>query len=165
MAQSPVFLEPQWFIPAFLCFWLFVCTVLALAGGWFSLSKEFRSQGNSGGQRFAFVSGALGAWPFPVTSYGGCLFVTVNDVGFQLSILFPFRFLSPPLFIPWIAVKAVDEKRFLFWSYAVIRLNRGWPTVALRGAAGRRVADVYGASQTSVNTRPTAAIKVSEGSN
>jgi len=137
-------LQPQWFIPFFLCLWLVVSAVLALGGGWFSLSREFRSDESIEGRRFRFASGSLGAWPFPVTAYGNFLFVTVNDSGFRLSILFPFRFLSPPLFIPWSAVKAVETGRFLFVRYSLVRLLRGWPTVAIRGRAGQCLAETYG---------------------
>jgi hypothetical protein len=117
--------------------------VLALAGGWFSLSGEFRSDESIEGERFRFASGSLGVWPFPVAAYGGCLFMTVNDSGFRLSILFPFRFLSPPLFIPWSAVKTVETGRVLFVRYTLVRLRRGWPTVALRGKAAQCLAETY----------------------
>ena len=144
MPQSPQLLQPQWFIPFFLCLWLAISAVLALAGGWYSLSREFRSDETIRGERFRFASGSLGRWPFPVTSYGNCLFLAVNDGGFRLSILFVFRFLSPPLFIPWSAVKSVESGRFLFFRYTRVRLLRGWPTVAIRGRAGQSLAETYG---------------------
>jgi hypothetical protein len=140
-APAPELLQPQWFIPFFL--WLAICAVSTLAGGWFSLSREFRSDEMIEGERFRFASGSLGAWPFPVTAYGGCLFMTVNDSGFRLSILFLFRFLSPPLFIPWSAVNTVQTGRSLFVRYTLVRLRRGWPTVALCGKAGQCLAEMY----------------------
>jgi hypothetical protein len=85
----------------------------------------------------------MGAGLFPATSYGNCLFLTVNEMGFRLSILFVFRLLSPPLFIPWQAVASVESKRFLFIPYTVVRLQRGWPTITFRGAAGRAVQDAF----------------------
>jgi hypothetical protein len=144
--QSPPseLLQPQWFIPFFLSLWLAISAVLALAGGWFSLSREFRSDETIEGERFRFASGSLGLWPFPVTAYGSCLFLTVNSSGFRLSILFVFRFLSPPLFIPWSAVKTVESGRFLFIRYTLVRLLRGWPTLAIRGRAGKGLAETYG---------------------
>ena len=86
----------------------------------------------------------MGRWPFPVTNYGGCLFLTVNDRGFRLSIFLPFRFLSPPLFIPWAAVKTVENGRFLFVRYTLVHLMRGWPALAFRGRAGQYIAQTYG---------------------
>jgi hypothetical protein len=139
----PELLQPQWFIPFFLCFWLAISAVLALTGGWLSLSREFRSDEAIEGERFRFASGSLGRWPFPVTAYGSCLFLTVNSSGFRLSILFVFRFLSPPLFIPWSAVKTVETGRFLFIRYTLVRPLRGWPTLAIRGRAGQFLAMTY----------------------
>jgi hypothetical protein len=143
LTHTPELLEPQWFIPVFCCLWLFICAVLSLGGGWFSLSREFRSDELVEGQRFRFRSGSIGRWPFPVTGYGKCLFLTVNDRGFRLSILFVFRPLSPPLFIPWAAVKSVESGRFLFMRYTLFRLKRGWPAIAIRGHAGEYLADAY----------------------
>ena len=140
----PELLQPQWFIPFFLCLWLAISTALALAGGWFSLAREFRSDETIEGERFRFASGSLGRWPFPVTAYRGCLFLTVNDSGFRLSIFFVFRFLSPPLFIPWSAVKTVESGRFLFIRYTLVRLLRGWPAIAFSGRAGQGLAETHG---------------------
>jgi hypothetical protein len=137
------FLQPQWFIPLFVCLWLAISAVLALAGGWFSLSREFRADDVVEGERFGFASGSMGLWPFPVTVYRNSLFLTVNDSGFRLSVLFLFRFLSAPLFIPWSAVKAIETGRFLFVRYTLVRLNRRWPAVALRGEAGECLAQTY----------------------
>jgi hypothetical protein len=144
--QSPPseLFQPQWFLPFFLCFWLAISAVLALAGGWFSLSREFSSDEAIEGERFRFASGSLGRWPFPVTAYRSCLFLTVNNSGFRLSILFVFRFLSPPLFIPWSAVKSVEPGRFLFVRYTLVRLLRGWPALAISGRAGQGLAEIYG---------------------
>lgn len=144
MTQPPQFLQPQWFVPLFLCLWLVVCAVSAHLGGWHSLSKEYRTKETIQGEHFRFASGSMGRWPFPVTAYGSCLFLTVNDSGFRLSILFVFRFLSPALFIPWSAVKTVEDRRFLFARYTLIRLTRGWPTVSVRGRAGQYISRMYG---------------------
>jgi hypothetical protein len=142
-SAPPQLLEPLWFIPLFCGAWLVVCAVLSMAGGWFSLSRDFRSYDDIQGQRFSFRSGSLGLWPFPVTGYGNCLFLTVNESGFRLSILFLFRPLSPPLFIPWSAVQSVEKARFLFVRYTLVRLKRGWPAIALRGDAGAHIASMY----------------------
>jgi len=142
-STPPQFLEPQWFFPLFCCFWVFLCAVLSLAGGWLSLSRDFRAFDETEGQRFRFRSGSLGLWPFPVTGYGNCLFLVVNDSGFRLSILFLFRPLSPPLFIPWSAVRSVQVGRFLFVRYTLVRLKRGWPAIALRGDAGDYLAATF----------------------
>jgi len=139
----PGLIDPHWLLPFFCCLWLLICAGLSLGGGWFSLSREFRSDDEAAGQHFRFRSGALGRWPFPVTGYGSCLFLTVNDQGFRLSIFFLWRPFAPPLFIPWTAVQSVKAQRLLFVRYTLIRLKRGWPVVAIRGDAGKYLAATY----------------------
>lgn len=141
-ATPPEFMQPQWFFPMFALMWVSICALLSMLGGWTSLAGAFRATQRTDGQRFRFVSGSMGARMFPV-SYRGCLFVTVNEIGFGLSILFPFRPLSPPLFIPWKEVASVDAKRFFFVSRAIVRLHRHWPAISIRGTAGRSILDAF----------------------
>jgi hypothetical protein len=133
----------QHFFAAFAFMWLAISALLSMFGGWFSLSRDFRITSFVSGTRFRFASGSMGVGLFPATSYGGCLFLTINEVGFRLSILFVFRLLSPPLFIPWSAVSSVESKRLLFLPYTVVRLHRGWPTITFRGTAGRFIESTY----------------------
>src|SRR5215475_7265121 len=97
----PAFLQPPWFFLFFAVLWIGVGASLAWASGWRALAERFRSAGPIEGERFRFASGWLGAskW-FPV-HYKGALFITVGRDGFLLSLFFPFRLGSPPLFIPW----------------------------------------------------------------
>jgi len=138
----PELLELQWFIPFFAVMWLAIGGALALLSGWWSLASHFRAGGAVAGKRFRFVSGSMGIRFLPV-NYGNCLFVTVNDKGFRLAVLFLFRFLSPPLFIPWERVESVVEKRFLFMRYAAIRIRENWPNLSLYGKAGKGILEAY----------------------
>lgn len=135
-------LEPQWFIPFFAVMWFVACGSLALVSGWWSLASRFATAGSAQGQRFRFVSGSMGLRLLPV-NYSNCLFVTVNDEGFRLAVLFVFRFLSPPLFIPWARVESVAEKRFLFMRYASVRIRASWPRLSFYGKAGKGILEVY----------------------
>ena len=81
--------------------------------------------------------------PFFPVNYGNCLFLTINERGFRLRILFPFRFLSPPLFVPWASIDSVVEKRFLLMRYAAIRIRENWPVISFYGKAGKRILEVY----------------------
>jgi hypothetical protein len=123
--------------------------LLSMLGGWTSLAGEFRATQRADGERFRFVSGSMGTRVFPV-SYGGCLFVTVNETGFGLSILFPFRFLSPPLFIPWSQVASAETKRFFLVNRAIVRLHGRWPAISVRGAAGKCIVDASASQQINV---------------
>lgn len=141
-ANIPVFMEPQWFFPLFAAIWLGISALLSRLGGWANLAGRFRALQPESGESFRFVSGAIDANSFPV-SYRGCLFVTVNSRGFHLSLLFLFRFQSPPLFIPWSEVESVEEKRFLFARRAVIRLRSQWPVISVYGSAGQSIAHAH----------------------
>ncbi len=134
--------EPQWFFLFFVLFWAGICGLLAILGGWASLATYFRAGDNVDGVRFRYASGSMGIRFFPV-HYGSCLFITVTDTGFRLSILFLFRVLSPPLFIPWTSVASIEPKRFLFFSYTVIKLREQWPIIFVRGRAGRQIEQAY----------------------
>jgi hypothetical protein len=138
-------MEPQWFFPLFGVMWLTISALLSHTGGWASLAKQFRVNEPGTGERFRFVSGSMGRGVFPV-SYGGCLFVVVNDVGFRLSILFLFRFQTPPLFIPWSMIESVEEKQRLFVDYTRIRVRDQWPTISIRGRAGQSISFAYAAA-------------------
>lgn len=131
----PAHLEPQWFIPLFALMWLGVTGLLAHFSGWASLAKSYRAGAAPDGERFRFVSGSMGRKFLPV-SYGSCLFVLVERQGFHLSILLPFRFLSPPLFIPWADMESAIERRFLLFRYTVLIVKGHWPRITIRGAAG-----------------------------
>lgn len=138
MSQFPPreLLEPQWFIPFFALMWFVIGGGLALLSGWWSLASRFRAVGAVAGKRLRLVSGSMGVRFLPV-NYGNCLFVTVNDKGFRLGILFLFRFLSPPLFIPWERVESVVEKRFLFMRYAAVRIRETGPISRSTARPGR----------------------------
>jgi hypothetical protein len=134
--------ESQWFFPAFVAAWFGITGLLAQLGGWASLARRFRASMPAGGERFRFASGSMGGRFLPV-NYGGCLFVVVGEAGIHLSLLFPFRFRSPALFIPWAEVESVQEKRLIFGTYTAIRVRGQWPTISVRGRAGQFIRLAY----------------------
>lgn len=138
----PAYMQPQWFFPLFAIVWFGIGGLIAYTSGWARLAATFRASQPVAGERFRFVSGSMGAAFFPV-NYGGCLFFAVGDMGIRLSVLFLFRLLSPPLFIPWSQVESVTAKRSLFGRYAVIRVRNHWPTISVRGRAGRFIEETY----------------------
>jgi len=79
---------------------------------------------------------------FPV-SYRSCLFFTVADTGFLLSVFFLFRFLSPPLFIPWAQVESVTEQRVWFLQTAVIRMRDSSTKIMVRGRVAQAIMMAY----------------------
>ncbi|MGZ5131193.1 MAG: hypothetical protein ACXWCU_12225 [Caldimonas sp.] len=143
MSGAGASLGPQWFLLAFAALWLGVTALLSRAGGWSRLAASFRARHPASGDRFRFVSGSLGAGRFPVR-YNNCLFVVVSRRGMHLSILFPFRFGSPPLFIPWSEVESVIEKPFFRTFGVAVRLRGSWPTIAIRGRAAQSIRAAWG---------------------
>ena len=138
MSQQLDRLIPFLFLVLFPLFWLAVTGLLAVASGWTALAKAFPAPLRVEGERFSFASAAMGAEGMPV-SYGGCLFVTIGDAGIGLSVFFPFRLLSPPLFIPWRAVAVVEARRSMFFSAATIRLHGRDKMIRFRGTIGARL--------------------------
>jgi hypothetical protein len=134
-AAMPTYMEPQWFFPLFVVMWFTVCGLLAHLSGWRSLAGRYLAQSTVEGERFRFSSGSLGAIPWFPVSYSNCLFITVSKAGLGVSLLFLFRFLSPPLFVPWAQVESVQEKTGFFGRRAVVQFKNSAVKLTLFGRA------------------------------
>jgi hypothetical protein len=134
--------QPQWLVVLFAALWLGVCALLARISGWASLGAAFPARYPALGERFRLVSGSMGSERFPV-SYKSCLIIRVSRRGLHLSVFFPFRFRSPPLFIPWGEIASVTEKPFRRTFGVAIRLRRPWPVISVRGQAGHSIREAF----------------------
>jgi hypothetical protein len=141
--RVPIF-EVQWILWAFPLLWVFVTAMLGLMSGWARLSRAFSRKAQVEGERFRFASGSMG-WANVPVRYTNCLFITVNAEGFRLSILFPFRLMSPPLFIPWSSVVAAEEKGAFIFTYYQLRLRDHRQVISVSGSAGRAIKQAHGA--------------------
>lgn len=139
------FLEPQWLALLFAVLWLGVSALLSRVGGWSTLAGPYRAKYPPVGEQFRFVSASMGKERLPV-NYKGCLFIVVTRHGFHVSVLFPFRFRSPPLFIPWSAVESITEKRFMRTFGVAVRLRDCWPVICVRGRAGHMIRQAHAES-------------------
>lgn len=144
----PEIMQPPWFYFVFVSMWFGITGLLSYLGGWASLASTFPARDIYDGVRFSFRSGSMGRRFLPV-SYGNCLFITVNQEGFRLSILFLFRFLSPPIFVPWDQVDSVEEKQLFFVSYQVLSIRNHWVRISIRGEPGRALQEQFEAYQAS----------------
>jgi hypothetical protein len=138
----PFYFEPRWFLPLFVVMWFGMTGLFSYIGGWASLASKFASALPSRGERFRFASGSIGR-RFRTVSYGNCLFVNVSPEGLGLSMFFPFRFMSPPLFIPWSDIDSVVEERILFVRIVRLEVRGQWARISLRGKPGKRAKEVY----------------------
>lgn len=135
-------LRPE--VAVFLAFaaWVGMLTVIARAGGWAALAQVYQSAGDFEGRRWWFQTGQMGGG----IRYGGILTVGANLRGLYLSVLVPFRFGHPPLFIPWTDI-TVTARRGLVLGHVDLRFRRV-PGVSLRlpERLGRQIAEAAGPS-------------------
>ncbi len=103
----------------FVTLWLFVGTVISLMGGWFSLSKLYRTRIPFKGEKLRLQSGQM-RW---LTNYNSVLTLGANQEGLYLASMFLFRFMQPPLLIPWGEVKVRRYKGW-FFEYVIFTLGR-----------------------------------------
>ncbi|MGD0787995.1 MAG: hypothetical protein ABR898_08410 [Terracidiphilus sp.] len=111
------------FIPALaIAFWCFICFVIGIVSGWFSLSRRFRAQDEPCGETKSagpfFYTVHLRFW----LHYSSLIRVTAAGDALYLSVLFPFSFGHSPLFIPWKEIQ-IGRTKFLWRSYVVLTLG------------------------------------------
>ena len=153
-APSFSLLDPLWFFPLFVAGWFSVCAALSYLAGWPGLASRFQSTRPAEGERFRFASGSVGASTWLPVTYCSCLFFTVGETGFLISVFFLFRFLSPPLFIPWTEVESISEERLWLIRHAVIRI-RGFSTkIMVPGRAGQSITQAYARFSTQHGSNP-----------
>ncbi len=137
----PVDPEGPWFLPFFAFVWLAMNVVLAFSSGWISLAKSFRAQTSLPPERFRFASASIGRHWFPV-GYGNCLTISVSSHGIGFAAALPFRFLSPPLLIPWSQISQVSRGEYFFVPTVRIRLKEHWVMIQVRGQVGEKVVEI-----------------------
>lgn len=122
--------------------WLGTCALISLTGGWHRLGEKFRLASDIHGETFRFASMTLGSGFFPAR-YRNALFVTVGPAGISLSVIFPFRLLHPPLFIPWSAVESVQPERSWLTSHVAVSLRDFDKRLFFRGGAGNKIIQTF----------------------
>jgi len=141
--------QSQWFLPILATAWLGITALLATLSGWRSLAKRFPAKGSTDGERFSFVSASIGALAWFPVNYSGCLFVTVGSMGLAVSVLFPFRFLSPAFALPWSEVESAEERSSFFSRGTLVRLRGSPVRLSFHGNAGRSILAAYQAAKRS----------------
>lgn len=136
--QLPPDPSSPWFAVFFAAMWFGVTGLLSVLSGWHGMAERWREAQEHAGERFRFRSASIGMRFFPV-GYGNCLNFTVSERGLGISLLFVFRFLSPPLFIPWTEVTEVKEGKFLFFRYVVVQPKDHWSRIKVYGAVAEKV--------------------------
>lgn len=94
----------------FITLWLLVATIISYVGGWFSLSKLYRTRGRFSGTQWGGQSGQM-RW---LANYNNVLTLGANQEGLYLACMFLFRFMHPPLLIPWSEIRVRRSKGWFF---------------------------------------------------
>lgn len=117
----------MWLLLLLLGFWCAIIALVSALGGWHRLARMFPAEQTSfrisdpDAARYYFASMSMGPPYFP-TNYGSCLTIAVGNAGIELRVALPFRFLHPPLLIPWNAIECCERDRYL-WCFQCTRLQ------------------------------------------
>jgi hypothetical protein len=115
--------HPSFFVAIFpvyfLALWLLVGTIISLVGGWFSLSRIYRTRVPFNGTKWGGQSGQM-RW---LANYNNVLTLGANQEGLYLTCMFLFRFMHPPLLIPWSEIKVRTKKGWVF-DYVIFTMGR-----------------------------------------
>ncbi|MFZ0308816.1 MAG: hypothetical protein WCC89_20005 [Candidatus Sulfotelmatobacter sp.] len=94
----------------FLSLWLLVGATISFIGGWFSLAKVYRSQAAFTGAKWRMQSAQM-RW---LAGYNHVLTIGASPQGLYLASMFLFRFMHPPLLVPWSEIKVQRRKGWVF---------------------------------------------------
>lgn len=135
-----------WLFPALLAWWLGICALMSLLGGWHYLAARFGSDAPIEGRRFRFQSAAIG-WSVLPVHYRGCLFITIGRGAFALSVSFPFLILHPRLMIPWSAVQRCEYVQSLFGKRVAVFIAGFNRRLLFRGSLGEIIFETWSRSR------------------
>jgi hypothetical protein len=124
----------------FLCLWFLVAATISFIGGWFSLAKVYRTRVPFNGAKWRMQSGQM-RW---LANYHNVLTLGVSPQGLYLASMFLFRFMHPPLLVPWSEIRVRRKKGWVF-EYVIFTMGqelaiplqiRGKLAAKLRESAG-----------------------------
>lgn len=130
------------YLAAFAIFWFGGAAIMSRIAGWHALSALYPAPLRFAGEEFRFCTAALGTAGFPLT-YRRCLRVAVNDDGIGLCLMFPFRFYSPPFFVPWRSVSGCTEKQGIIIRKVTLTFAGTDRQVTFAGRLGAAVSERY----------------------
>ena len=94
----------------FVTLWLLVGATISFVGGWWSLGKVYRVEVPFDGAKWRGQSGQM-RW---LANYNNVLTLGVSQQGLYLASMFLFRFMHPPLLVPWSEIKVRRSKGWVF---------------------------------------------------
>jgi len=103
----------------FFFLWLLVAAMVSFIGGWFSLAKVYRTRVPFHGTKWKMQSGRMRR----LANYNNVLTIGVSPQGLYLASMFLFRFMHPPLLVPWSEIKVRRSKGWVF-EYVTLIMGR-----------------------------------------
>ncbi len=110
-------------------FGCFILFAIAFLGDWSLLAGHFRARHRPKGPTFYFRSACVGS-----AGYRLMLTIVVSEEGLYLAVLFPFRFMHPPLLIPWSEITDVHESKLSSLSNYYLSIGHPeWASLVVYG--------------------------------
>ena len=122
--------------------WLVVSAMVSYISGWFALSELYRTRAPFSGAKWRWQSGYM-RW---LTHYNSVLTLGATQESLYLAVMPLFRFMHPPLLVPWSEIRVRRSKGW-FFEYVTFTMGRELAVPLriraklagrLRGVAGSR---------------------------
>jgi hypothetical protein len=101
-----------------LCLWMLVAIAVSLLGGWHSLANLYRTHAHFTGPTWRMQSAQMRF----LTNYNNVLTIGASPQGLYLASMFLFRFMHPPLLVPWSEIKVRRKQGWMF-EYVIFTLG------------------------------------------
>jgi|HubBroStandDraft_6_1064221.scaffolds.fasta_scaffold404907_2 hypothetical protein len=103
----------------FLSLWLLVGVIVSFVGGWLTLARVYRTHAAFNGVKWRMQSARM-RW---LANYNNMLTFGVSQQGLYLASMFLFRFMHPPLLVPWSDIKVRRSQGWVF-EYVTLTIGR-----------------------------------------
>ena len=114
---------------------LAISGLISLLGGWFFLARAYPDRPITPDKVFSSTSAYFGR---VLGGYRMCISVGVSSLGIRFAVFPVFRFLHPPIFIPWSQITNCSRCRFLGLRLGLRLDISKWPRpVYLYGFLGK----------------------------
>ena len=119
VARQQSELIPLGFAAGFIVFWALVSCIISIAGGWWKLAQQYRTEQPLPAHRRTTQRGQMRF----MVGYNNVLTIASDAEGLYLGVFFLFRIGHPRLFLPWAGVEVEAPKRSLFTTWQTLRLG------------------------------------------
>jgi len=121
---------------------VFISTMLSTKSGWHRIATRFPYKRITEHTKYYFTRMSLGSGKFPV-AYGGCVIVRLSPHGLGLSVIFLFRYMHRPIFIPWPEVFRCERDQTGRFDVTKISLHNEKSVFSFYGKVGENIYASY----------------------